>query len=191
MLVEKLKYTLWAADRERARDFYCGLFGGQVVRENSAVTEIEIAGSTLSLHGGGEGKRTWTGLTFQIADVVAGAARVRAAGGHCPREPQPENGQPPHLYQPPEFTGRMEGRRCGEEALKRGEGRAGVFRASPASLLGYGACTAPSSRLGLARNPLGHSTSQFCSLVLAMCIDTEGNDFMLSRQRDKKSSASP
>jgi predicted enzyme related to lactoylglutathione lyase len=95
--VERLKYTIWAADKKRAVQVYHDLFGGRVTRSNEAITEVEIAGSTISIHSGGEGKRTWTGLTFQVSDVVAGAAEVREAGGECPREPLPENGEPPHL----------------------------------------------------------------------------------------------
>jgi predicted enzyme related to lactoylglutathione lyase len=51
----------------------------------------------IAIHGGGEGKRTWTGITFQVPDVVGGAAEVVAAGGRCEREPEWEDGQPPHL----------------------------------------------------------------------------------------------
>lgn len=112
--VEKIKYTIWAADSERAAAFYRGVFGATVVKQNPHITELEIAGGLLSIHSGGEGKRTWTGITLQVADVVIGAAEVVAAGGQCPREPQPEDGEPPHL---------------------------------------------------------------------AMCIDTEGNDFMMTRDR--------
>ena len=112
--VEKLKYTIWAADAARAATFYGGVFGAKVVRQNPHITEVEIAGGLIAIHGGGEGKRTWTGLTFQIADVVAGAQAVRSAGGQCPKDPEAEDGEPPHL---------------------------------------------------------------------AMCIDPEGNDFMLSRRR--------
>ena len=97
MQVEKLKYTIWAADAGRAAAFYEGVFGGQAVRLNPHITEVTVADGRIAIHGGGEGKRTWTGLTFQVADVVAGAAEVVAAGGKCEREPQPENGEPPHL----------------------------------------------------------------------------------------------
>ena len=97
MHVEKLKYTIWAADAERAVNFYQTCFGASVVRQNPHITEIEVAGSLIAIHGGGEGKRTWTGLTFQVADVVVGAAEIVAAGGMCEREPQPEDGEPPHL----------------------------------------------------------------------------------------------
>lgn len=97
MNVEKFKYTIWAADAARAAQFYSVCFGADIVRQNPHITELSIAGGLIAVHGGGEGKRTWTGLTFQIADVVAGAAEVVAAGGRCDREPQWEDGEPPHL----------------------------------------------------------------------------------------------
>lgn len=97
MHVEKLKYTLWAADSARAARFYQTCFDGNIVRQNPHITEIEVAGGFIAIHGGGAGEQTWTGLTFQVADVVAGAAEVVAAGGKCEKEPQPENGEPPHL----------------------------------------------------------------------------------------------
>jgi predicted enzyme related to lactoylglutathione lyase len=97
MHVEKLKYTIWAADAARAANFYHICFGAIIVRQNPHITEIEVAGSLIAIHSGGEGKRTWTGLTFQVADVVVGAAEIVAAGGICEREPQPENGEAPHL----------------------------------------------------------------------------------------------
>lgn len=97
MHVEKLKYTIWAADAERATHFYQTCCGGIVVRQNPHITELEVAGSLIAIHGGGEGKRTWTGLTFQVADVVTGAAEIVAAGGKCECEPQPEDGEAPHL----------------------------------------------------------------------------------------------
>ena len=97
MEVEKLKYTIWAADSERAANFYQSVFGAVVVRKNPHITELSVGGALIAIHGGGEGKTTWTGLSFQVADVVAGAAELVAAGGKCLRAPQPENGEPPHL----------------------------------------------------------------------------------------------
>lgn len=97
MQVEKLKYTIWAADAARAATFYCKTFGAEIARQNPHITELSLAGGLIAIHGGGEGKRTWTGLTFQVADVVAGAVEVVRLGGKCEREPQPENGEPPHL----------------------------------------------------------------------------------------------
>lgn len=97
MLVEQLKYTIWAADADRAATFYQRVFGAELVRQNPHITELSVGGGVIAIHGGGEGKRTWTGLSFQVADVVAGAAEVVAGGGKCEREPQPEDGEPPHL----------------------------------------------------------------------------------------------
>ncbi len=95
--VEKIKYTIWAADSERAANFYLTVFGANVVKRNPHITELAIADGLISIHSGGEGKRTWTGMTFQVPDVVTGAAEVIVAGGQCPREPQPEDDEPPHL----------------------------------------------------------------------------------------------
>ena len=38
-----------------------------------------------------------SGLSFQVPDVVVGAREVVAAGGSLVKEPEPEDGQPPHL----------------------------------------------------------------------------------------------
>ncbi len=97
MNVERVKYVIWAADMERAARFYCSLFGGRILRQNSAIIEVGILDAVIGIHGGGEGKRTWTGMSFQVADVVAGGDEVVAAGGQLSREPEPENGEPPHL----------------------------------------------------------------------------------------------
>ncbi len=97
MIVERLKYTVWAADMNRAAAFYTTVFGGKVVRQNPHIVEIEISNRINEIHGGGEGERTWTGLTFQVPDVVAGAAEITEAGGSLTREPEPEDGEPPHL----------------------------------------------------------------------------------------------
>ena len=95
--VEKIKYTIWAEDSERCARFYSEVFRARELKKNPHITELDIAGGILSIHNGGEGKRTWTGITLQVADVVTGAAAVREGGGLCEREPQPEDGEPPHL----------------------------------------------------------------------------------------------
>ncbi len=99
MHIERLKYLIWAADMNRATTFYTEVFGGEIIRQNAHVTEIAVADGVIGIHGGGEGKRTWTGLNFQVADVLVAAAEIVAAGGQLTREPQPENGEPPHLAQ--------------------------------------------------------------------------------------------
>jgi len=97
MNVERVKYVIWAADMARAARFYGDLFGGRILRQNPAITEVGILDAVIGIHSGGEGKRTWTGLSFQVADVVVAAREVVAAGGQLTREPEPENGEPPHL----------------------------------------------------------------------------------------------
>lgn len=97
MIVERLKYVIWAADMGRAVDFYSRVFGGRVLKQNDIISEVEICGGVIGIHGGGEGERTWTGLSFQVADVIAGAAEIVAAGGQLTKEPQEEDGEPPHL----------------------------------------------------------------------------------------------
>lgn len=97
MTVERVKYVIWAADLARATAFYQTVFGAEVIRANSHISELEIAGAIIGIHGGGEGIKTWTGISFQVADVVAGAAEVVAAGGGMTREPQEEDGEAPHL----------------------------------------------------------------------------------------------
>ena len=97
MKVERLKYVIWAADMKRAVDFYAKVFGGSVLKSNEIISEVSVCGGVIGIHGGGEGKRTWTGLSFQVPDVIAGAVEIVAAGGQLVREPQPEDGEPPHL----------------------------------------------------------------------------------------------
>ncbi|MCX6979155.1 MAG: VOC family protein [Verrucomicrobia bacterium] len=97
MNVERLKYVIWAADMPRAVAFYAKVFGGTVLKQNENISEVSVCGGVIGIHGGGEGKRTWTGLSFQVPDVIAGASEIVAAGGQLVREPQPEDGDAPHL----------------------------------------------------------------------------------------------
>lgn len=97
MKVERMKYVIWAADMDRALRFYEEVLGGRVLKRSEVISEVEVCGGVIGIHGGGEGKRTWTGLSFQVPDVLEGAREIVAAGGQLTREPQPENGEPPHL----------------------------------------------------------------------------------------------
>lgn len=97
MLVERFKYVIWAVDMNRAVGFYSTVFRGAVLKQNSVISEVEICGGILGIHGGGEGGRTWTGLSFQVPDVIEGAAEIVAAGGSLLKEPEPEDGEPAHL----------------------------------------------------------------------------------------------
>ena len=97
MKVERVKYVIWATDVKRAVRFYRDVFGGYVVKESEVISEVLVGGATIGIHGGGEGGRTWTGLSFQVEDVIAGGREVAAGGGQLKSEPQPEGDEPPHL----------------------------------------------------------------------------------------------
>jgi lactoylglutathione lyase len=98
MKIERVKYIIWAKNTPRAVAFYTDVFGGKVTRQNEHIAELDICGATLAIHSGGEDETTWTGLSFQVEDVIAGAAEVVAAGGLLRHEPMSDNpGEPLHL----------------------------------------------------------------------------------------------
>jgi lactoylglutathione lyase len=97
MKVERVKYVIWAVDPRRAVRFYRDVLGGEVIKESEVMSEVVVSGATIGIHGGGAGERTWTGLTFQVPDVISGAEEVVAGGGRLSREPQSEENEPPHL----------------------------------------------------------------------------------------------
>jgi len=97
MNVTKVKYALWAADWQRCVRFYKELFSGQVTLESEVWSEVVIAGATIGIHGGGGGRRTWTGLTFQVDDLRDGLSLLKACGGSLVREPVDTPEDPLHL----------------------------------------------------------------------------------------------
>lgn len=97
MKVEKVKYVLWASDWRRCVAFYRDLFGGEVTMEMEVWSEVIVAGSTIGIHGGGEGKRTWTGLSFQLDDLREGIELLKQHGGELTREPVDTEEDPLHL----------------------------------------------------------------------------------------------
>ena len=97
MKVQKVKYALWAADWERCLHFYRDLFGGEISFASEVWSEIVIAGATIGIHGGGEGKRTWTGLSFQVDDIRAAITKLKEHGGDLTREPTDTEEDPLHL----------------------------------------------------------------------------------------------
>ena len=97
MKVERVKYVIWAADMDRAVRFWSDTFAGRLLKRNPVIAEVEIEGAVIGIHSGGEGRRTWTGISLQVADVIEGGRAVQAAGGTLARDPEPENGEPPHL----------------------------------------------------------------------------------------------
>lgn len=95
--VTKTKYVLWAADWQRAVAFYRDLFGGTVKMESEVWSEVEIANGIIGIHGGGEGKRTWTGLSFQTTDLRSAIEKLKEHGGSLASEPNDTPEDPLHL----------------------------------------------------------------------------------------------
>ena len=83
--VERAKYILWAAEMPRAVSFYRSAFNASILRQSEVLSELEIAGATIGIHAGGEGERTWTGLSFS-----SGRCRCRSARSRRGRWPAPQ-----------------------------------------------------------------------------------------------------
>ena len=71
--------------------------GAEVVHESEVMAELVIGGGILGIHGGGEGRRTWTGLNFQVDDLFAACDVLKAAGGEVLRPPLDTPEEPAHL----------------------------------------------------------------------------------------------
>ncbi len=98
MIVEKVKYVLWVVDMDRAIAFYRDLFGGEVSIQSETWSEVVVCGANIGLHSDGEeGKRQWTGLSFQLDDLREGIEKMKAAGGDLTREPTDTPEDPLHL----------------------------------------------------------------------------------------------
>jgi lactoylglutathione lyase len=97
MRVEKFKYIIWAKDFENSIRFYEGVFGAEVLYRSSIMAELRIAGSLLGIHSGGEGKRTWTGLAFQVNDLFEACDLIVANGGLVLKRPIDTPEEPAHL----------------------------------------------------------------------------------------------
>jgi lactoylglutathione lyase len=52
-----------------------------MAKESEVISEMVVSGATIGIQRGGGGEQTWTGLAFQVRDVIAGASEVIAGGG--------------------------------------------------------------------------------------------------------------
>ena len=75
MNVERVKYVIWANDMDRALNFYETVFDGEIIKRSEVISEVVVAGSTIGIHGGGEGSLTWTGMTFQVCGCCSRSFR--------------------------------------------------------------------------------------------------------------------
>ena len=94
MAVTNVVYMLMAQDMERAVAFWTGSLGLARRHGDENWTELEIAGSTVALHGGHDGSRNASGLGFTVDDIEAAVAAVAAAGGEVVHEPRDRPGEP-------------------------------------------------------------------------------------------------
>src|SRR5262249_32660100 len=89
-------YIIWAQEPKRALAFYRSVFDAEIVRESDVMADIQVAGSTIGIHGGGEGKRTWTGLAFQVRNLAEACDAIKAAGGTVLRGVQDSSEEQAH-----------------------------------------------------------------------------------------------
>ena len=97
MKVLQVKYALWASDWQKCLYFYRDLFEGEVTLEMEVWSEVKVQNAVLGIHGGGEGKRTWTGLSFQVDDLRSYIIKMQELGGDLTAEPNDTEEDPLHL----------------------------------------------------------------------------------------------
>jgi len=77
--------------------FYRDMFGGEVTLYMEVWSEVVIGDAIIGIHGGGEGKRTWTGLTFQVDDLRGFITKLQEHGGSLTSDPVDTPEEPLHL----------------------------------------------------------------------------------------------
>jgi predicted enzyme related to lactoylglutathione lyase len=94
MKPEKVKFMLMAADMKRAVRFYRDVIGLEEVFLSDFWTELRHGDAIIALHGGHDGTRNPTGLSFQFADVLEKAEAIRQAGATILQAPKQREGEP-------------------------------------------------------------------------------------------------
>ncbi|MBE7497395.1 MAG: VOC family protein [Verrucomicrobiaceae bacterium] len=94
MKPEKVKFMLMAADMRRAVAFYRDVIGLDEIFVSDFWTELRHGDAIIALHGGHDGSRNPTGLTFQFENVLAVADRISTAGATMLQYPAPREGEP-------------------------------------------------------------------------------------------------
>ncbi len=85
---------LMAADMKRAVRFYCDVIGLEKIFVSDFWTELSFGDAIIALHGGHDGSRNPTGLSFQYENVLALAEKIAAVGGTILQSPQQREGEP-------------------------------------------------------------------------------------------------
>lgn len=94
MKPEKVKFMLMAADMRRAVRFYREVIGLDEVFVSDFWTELRHGDAIIALHGGHDGSRNPTGLTFQFEDVLEKTESIRRAGAVILQAPEQRPGEP-------------------------------------------------------------------------------------------------
>lgn len=94
MKPEKVKFMLMAADMKRAVAFYRDVIGLEEVFVSDFWTELRHGDAIVALHGGHDGSRNPTGLSFQYEDVLAMADQITGAGAKILQSPEQRAGEP-------------------------------------------------------------------------------------------------
>ncbi len=94
MKPEKVKFMLMAADMKRAVSFYRDVIGLEEIFVSDFWTELKFGDAIIALHGGHDGSRNPTGLSFQYADVLAMAEKIAAGGAKILQAPEQREGEP-------------------------------------------------------------------------------------------------
>jgi catechol 2,3-dioxygenase-like lactoylglutathione lyase family enzyme len=94
MKLEKVKFMLMAADMKRAVRFYRDVIGLEEVFVSDFWSELRHGDAIIALHGGHDGSRNPTGLSFQFVDVIAQAEAIRQVGATILQAPLQREGEP-------------------------------------------------------------------------------------------------
>lgn len=93
-MLEKVKFMLLAQHMPRAVAFYEKVFGLQPLFVSESWSELAHGETIVALHGGHDGHRNPTGLTFQVPDALESAAQIEAHGGQILEVPNQNPGEP-------------------------------------------------------------------------------------------------
>lgn len=89
-----LKHVLVAADMRRAVAFYRDLFDLDERLVTDWWSELACGDAIIALHGGHDGSRNVTGLSFQFESVIDAAKKIERAGGRIITFPAIRPGEP-------------------------------------------------------------------------------------------------
>lgn len=91
---EKVKFLLMAANMGRAVKFYRDVIGLGEIFVSDFWTELSFGDAIIALHGGHDGSRNPTGLSFQFEDIFEAADRIEAGGAKIIEPPRQREGEP-------------------------------------------------------------------------------------------------